>query len=68
MADAAAKSTAVFQPWVAASEAPAELTFRAVALGSILGIVFGAASVYLGLKVGLTDGRVVGDHGCCHGP
>ncbi len=43
-----------FQPWVPATEAPAELTFRAVALGSILGIVFGAASVYLGLKVGLT--------------
>ncbi len=54
MADTAAKSSAAFQPWVPASEAPAEFTFRAVALGSILGIVFGAASVYLGLKVGLT--------------
>ena len=43
-----------FQPWVPASQSPAELTFRAVALGSVLGIVFGAASVYLGLKVGLT--------------
>ena len=54
MAEPAATSSAAFQPWVPASEAPAELTFRAVALGSILGIVFGAASVYLGLKVGLT--------------
>ncbi len=54
MAGPASKSEAVFQPWVPASEAPAELTFRAVALGSILGIIFGAASVYLGLKVGLT--------------
>jgi len=54
MAEPAATPSAVFQPWVPASEAPAELTFRAVALGSILGIVFGAASVYLGLKVGLT--------------
>src|SRR5450759_3509898 len=42
-----------FQPWIPATEAPAEFTFRAVALGSILGIVFGAASVYLGLKVGI---------------
>jgi putative OPT family oligopeptide transporter len=54
MAEPAATSSAAFQPWVPASEAPAELTFRAVALGSVLGIVFGAASVYLGLKVGLT--------------
>jgi len=54
MAEPAATPPAVFQPWVPASEAPAEFTLRAVALGSILGIVFGAASVYLGLKVGLT--------------
>jgi putative OPT family oligopeptide transporter len=46
--------TPPFAPWVPPSEAPAELTFRAVALGAILGIVFGAASVYLGLRVGLT--------------
>ena len=31
-----------------------ELTFSAVALGSILGIVFGASSLYLFLKVGMT--------------
>jgi putative OPT family oligopeptide transporter len=31
-----------------------ELTVRGVALGSILGIVFAASSVYLALKVGLT--------------
>jgi putative OPT family oligopeptide transporter len=43
-----------FTPWVPPSEAPAEFTFRAVALGAVLGIVFGAASVYLGLRVGLT--------------
>jgi putative OPT family oligopeptide transporter len=54
MAEPAPRSSAAFEPWVPASEAPAELTFRALALGSILGIVFGAASVYLGLKVGLT--------------
>jgi putative OPT family oligopeptide transporter len=33
---------------------PRELTLRALALGSILGICFAASSVYLGLKVGLT--------------
>src|SRR5688500_12819806 len=31
-----------------------ELTFRAVALGAFLGLVFGASSVYLALRVGLT--------------
>ena len=36
------------------SEAPRELTLRALALGSLLGIAFAASSVYLGLKVGLT--------------
>ena len=41
-------------PYVAASEAPAELTLRALAVGSLLGIAFAASSVYLGLKVGLT--------------
>jgi putative OPT family oligopeptide transporter len=30
------------------------MTFRALVLGSVLGIIFGAASVYLGLRVGLT--------------
>jgi putative OPT family oligopeptide transporter len=43
-----------FKPYVPASESPAEATFRALILGSILGIIFGAASVYLGLRVGLT--------------
>lgn len=33
---------------------PLELTFRAVFLGAVITIVFTAANVYLGLKVGLT--------------
>jgi uncharacterized oligopeptide transporter (OPT) family protein len=41
-------------PYVPASATPAELTLRALALGSVLGIAFAASSVYLGLKVGLT--------------
>ncbi|MDX2194342.1 MAG: oligopeptide transporter, OPT family [Gemmatimonadales bacterium] len=41
-------------PYVPASEAPAELTLRAVILGTLLGVVFAASSVYLALKIGLT--------------
>jgi putative OPT family oligopeptide transporter len=41
-------------PFVPATEAPAELTVRAVVLGAVLGIVFAASSVYLALKVGMT--------------
>src|ERR671921_319372 len=43
-----------FQPYVAATQSPAELTLRAVLLGAVLGIVFAASSVYLALKIGLT--------------
>jgi putative OPT family oligopeptide transporter len=43
-----------FRPYVPAESSPAEATLRALLLGSVLGIIFGAASVYLGLKVGLT--------------
>lgn len=42
------------KPYVPADVSPAEATFRAVLLGSVLGIIFGAASVYLGLRVGIT--------------
>src|SRR5438094_5667162 len=43
-----------FQPHVLADEQPPELTLRAVLLGAVLGIVFGASSTYLALRVGLT--------------
>ncbi len=43
-----------FKPYIPASQSPAESTFRALVLGAVLGILFGAASVYLGLRVGLT--------------
>jgi putative OPT family oligopeptide transporter len=50
------KSSALehFKPYISADQSPLESTFRSLVLGSILGIVFGAASVYLGLRVGLT--------------
>jgi putative OPT family oligopeptide transporter len=43
-----------FQPFVSPNEHPPEFTFRAVLLGSIFGIIFGAVTVYVGLRAGLT--------------
>src|SRR6266702_5422132 len=42
------------QPYVPPSQSPAELTPRSLALGAILGLIFGASNVYLALKIGLT--------------
>src|SRR5690349_9377680 len=42
------------EPYVPDARNVPELTFTAVALGTILGIVFGASSLYLFLKVGMT--------------
>ncbi|HEX8537638.1 MAG TPA: OPT/YSL family transporter, partial [Cystobacter sp.] len=41
-------------PHVPADQSPPELTGRGLVLGSVLGIIFGASSVYLAVKVGLT--------------
>jgi putative OPT family oligopeptide transporter len=43
-----------FKPFIAAHELIPEFTPKAIILGSFFGILFGAATVYLGLKVGLT--------------
>ncbi len=43
-----------FKPFISAKDFIPEFSLRAIILGSIFGIIFGAASVYLGLKVGLT--------------
>jgi len=53
MADESAEKP-VFQPYVAPDVQMAEFTFRAVTLGAVLGIVFGAVTVYLALRAGLT--------------
>jgi putative OPT family oligopeptide transporter len=42
------------EPYVSPAEAPAEFTARALALGALLGLIFGASNVYLALKIGLT--------------
>jgi putative OPT family oligopeptide transporter len=44
----------VFQPYVSPDQKPPEFTFRAILLGSIFGIIFGAVTVYVGLRAGLT--------------
>jgi len=43
-----------FKTYIAPSEIIPEFTPKAIILGAIFGIIFGAATVYLGLKVGLT--------------
>ena len=43
-----------FQPYVPASRSLPELTLRGLVLGSVLGVLFAASSVYLSVKVGLT--------------
>jgi len=43
-----------FKPFVPPDQRMAEFTFKSVVTGAIFGIIFGAATVYLALKAGLT--------------
>ena len=43
-----------FKPYISAKELIPEFSPKAILLGAIFGIIFGASSVYLGLKVGMT--------------
>ncbi|QES89890.1 OPT family oligopeptide transporter [Rhizosphaericola mali] len=43
-----------FKPFIPAETTMREFTFKAIIIGCILGSLFGAASVYLALKAGLT--------------
>src|SRR5262249_20597935 len=43
-----------FQPYVPAEDTRKELTPRALILGAIFGLLFGAVTVYVGLRAGLT--------------
>lgn len=47
-------ASAAFKPYVPNEANLPELTVRALLLGAVLGLVFGASSAYLGLRVGLT--------------
>jgi putative OPT family oligopeptide transporter len=43
-----------FQPYVPAEQRLAEFSIRAVVLGGLFGLLFGAVTVYVGLRAGLT--------------
>src|SRR6059036_1690891 len=43
-----------FRPYVPPGESPPEFTPKAILLGMFFGILFGAATVYLALRAGLT--------------
>ncbi|MBM4167469.1 MAG: peptide transporter, partial [Ignavibacteria bacterium] len=47
------KST-TFQPFVPANQLMPEFTMKSILMGAFFGILFGAATVYLALKAGLT--------------
>ncbi|MBX9585189.1 MAG: oligopeptide transporter, OPT family [Gemmataceae bacterium] len=51
---AGAPAAPAFRPFVPPSLSPPELTWAPVVTGALLGIIFGASSLYLVLKVGLT--------------
>jgi putative OPT family oligopeptide transporter len=46
--------SAAFQPYVPATSSMPEFTTKAIVLGVLFGLVFGASTVYLGLRAGLT--------------
>jgi putative OPT family oligopeptide transporter len=48
-----------YGPYVGHHETIREFTLRAIILGAIVGIVFGAANAYIGLKVGITVGASI---------
>ena len=50
----AGPSGSEFRPYVSPDQAPAEFTPKAIVLGVLFGILFGAATVYLALRAGLT--------------
>ena len=49
-----AGAPAGFRPYVAPSQSPAEFTIKAIVIGALFGLLFGASTVYLGLRAGLT--------------
>src|SRR5213595_684569 len=43
-----------FQPYVSPAQSPPEFTAKAIVIGVLFGLLFGASTVYLGLRAGLT--------------
>ena len=48
------QSEKAFKPFIPAEKKIAEFTLKSIVTGSVFGIIFGAATVYLALKAGLT--------------
>lgn len=48
------KNKKEFKPYVPADSKMAEFTLKSIGLGALFGVIFGAATVYLALKAGLT--------------
>jgi putative OPT family oligopeptide transporter len=53
-APAATETRTAFQPYVPPTQTLPEFTGKAIVLGAIFGLIFGASTVYLGLRAGLT--------------
>src|SRR5256886_8372191 len=54
MATPVQKHATGFQPYVSPNQSRPEFTLKAVVIGSLFGLLFGASTVYLGLRAGLT--------------
>ncbi|HNQ13815.1 MAG TPA: OPT/YSL family transporter, partial [Bacteroidia bacterium] len=48
------KTPKEFKPYISATQSVPEFTIKAIILGALFGIIFGASTVYLALKAGLT--------------
>ena len=48
------ESAETFKPYITADQSVAELTPKSILLGITFGMIFGAVTTYLGLKLGLT--------------
>src|SRR5258706_9047476 len=48
------EAASTFQPYVSPTQSPAEFTLKAIVIGALFGLLFGASTVYLGLRAGLT--------------
>ena len=47
-------SEPAFKPYISPDQTPREFTLRALLLGAVFGILFGAVTVYVGIRAGLT--------------
>ena len=53
-ASSSAAAPKAFAPYVAPEQSVAEFTLKAIVIGVLFGLIFGASTVYLGLRAGLT--------------